>query len=80
MFAILGAQSDMYTLVVNREWTAFKFLDPFSGIATYPSGALRRVGVSSSRAIAIAVRDVPPRPPSLDLRRRPQRTARELCP
>ena len=34
-----------------------------SRIATYPPGALRRAGASGDRAIAIAGRDVPPRPP-----------------
>ena len=33
-----------------------------SRVATYPSGARRRAGASSGRAIAIAVGDVPPRP------------------
>ena len=41
----------------RRETTAFKFLDPLSRVATYPSGALRRAGASSGRAIVIAVRD-----------------------
>ena len=44
--------------LVVSETTAFKFLDPLSGIATDPSGARRRAGVSGDRAIAIAVRDV----------------------
>ena len=33
-----------------------------SRVATYPSGSLRRAGASGDRAIAAAVRDVPPRP------------------
>ena len=43
--------------LVVSETTAFKFLDPLSGIATYPSGALRRAGMSSGSAIDIAVCD-----------------------
>ena len=41
---------------------SFKFLDPLSSIATYPSGARRRAGATGGRAIATAVSDVPPRP------------------
>ena len=37
-----------------------------SRVATYPSGALKRAGASGDRAIATAVRDVPPRPPRRD--------------
>ena len=37
--------------------TQFKIKTLLSRVATYPSGALRRAGASSGRAIAIAVRD-----------------------
>jgi len=53
----------------RRRLQRFKFLDPLSGIDTYPSGALKRAGASSGRAIAVAVRDVPTRPPRRNLRR-----------
>ena len=57
MLAILGAQSESTLSRWASEWTAFKFLDHFPRIATYPSGARRRAGASGDRAIAIAVRD-----------------------
>ena len=45
--------------------SGFKIAILLPRVATYPSGARRRAGASGDRAIAIAGRDVPPRPPSL---------------
>ena len=49
----------------QRKWTSgpeFKIAILLQPIATDPLGALRRAGASGDRAIAIAARDVPPRP------------------